>query len=101
MTHYEFNKKWAGRIVDDMSEEELIDFKNDCFEVFETDGFSETFHSPYDDSTYNHNGKPFKVLRRATVGEVEIEVMPVWVVEFEGEPEPFWCYPEEICEIDD
>jgi len=101
MTGTEFNRKWAGKVVDDMDEATLLEFKNDCFDLYESEGFSEVFHSPYDDEYYQHNGKPFKVLRRAEVGEVDLEAMPVWVVEFEGEPEPFYCYPEEICEIDD
>lgn len=101
MTLEEFDKKWGGVDTDALEEQKFTEFKNDCFDMYETTGFSKTFHSPYDDSTYNHNGKPFKVLRRATVGEVDIEAMPVWVVEFEGEPEPFWCYPEEICVVEE
>lgn len=101
MTREEFNEKWSGISTDVMTDEEYYQFKQDCFELYETTGFSEKFHSPYDCDTYNHNGKPFKVLRRATEAECDLEAMPIWVVKFEEEDEPFYCYPEEICKIEE
>jgi hypothetical protein len=96
MTDEKFNEKWGDVNVDDLPDEKFEEFKNDCFLLYETNGFSKTFHSPYDDEG-EHNGKPFKVVRRATAEECDIEAMPIWVVEFEGESEPCYCYPEEIC----
>ena len=100
MTKKEFDEKWGGISTNVMTDEEFYQFKMDCFEMYESTGFSKTFHSPYDDEGYNHNGKPFRVLRRATEAECDLEAMPLWVVEFEGEQEPYYCYPEEICEIE-
>ena len=97
-----FDKKWGD--LDDRTElddDKHREFVEDSFQLYEQTGFSDTFHSPYDDDTYNHNGKPFKVLRRATEEEYDLETLPVWLVEFEGEPEPFYCYPEEICKIEE
>ncbi len=96
MKQEEFNQKWGGICVDDMTDSELKQFKADCFELYESEGFSPTFHSPYDD-TGTHNGKPFKVIRRATEKECDLEAMPVWVVTFDGENDTYYCYPEEIC----
>ncbi len=105
MTEQEFNKKW-GEDVDpyNLSDEELVQFKNDCFEVYETTGFAETFKSPYDDEG-EHNGQKFTVLRRAKPynfndendkGDVDLENLPVWLVQFE-DGNTAYCYPEEIC----
>ena len=101
MTKQEFDKKWEGISTDVMTDEELYQFKQDCFEMYEEGGFSEKFHSPYDDTEIKHNGKPFKVLRRATEEECDLEAMPLWVVAFEGEDAPYYCYPEEICKIEE
>lgn len=100
MSEKEFDEKWEGVDTDALTDEEFLQFKNDCFELYETTGFSKKFHSPYDE-TYNLNGKPFKVLRRATEKECDIEAMPIWVVKFKGIKEPFYCYPEEICKIEE
>ena len=96
MTKTKFRLKWDDIDTDNLPDEEYREFKNDCFLMYETYGFSKTFHSPYDDEG-EHNGKPFKVVRRATTEECDIEAMPIWVVEFVGETEPCFCYPEEIC----
>ena len=101
MTEKEYNDKWGGVNTDLMSEEEFYQFKQDCFEMYETTGFSDFFHSPYDDPGYDHNGKPFKVIRRATEGECDLEAMPLWLVKFEDDDEPYYCYPEEICKIEE
>jgi hypothetical protein len=100
MTKEAFDKKWGGISTDDMTDEEFAQFKDDCFEFYEATGFSDFFHSPYDE-TYHLNGKPFKVLRRATPEEADLEAMPIWAVQFEGHDEPFYCYPEEICKAEE
>ena len=96
MTQAEFDKKWGGISTDNMTDDEFVEFKEDCFSFYETTGFSDFFHSPYDEYG-EHNGKPFKVVRRATTDECDLDAMPLWVVTFEGEEEPYYCYPEEIC----
>lgn len=100
MTEQEFNDKWAGVNTDRLPDDQFRQFKQDCFSMYETTGFSDTFHSPYEDTGNNHNGKPFKVLRRANENECDLEAMPIWVIQFEDEDEPCYCYPEEICKIE-
>ena len=72
MTEAEFDKKWKGISTDDMTDEQFVEFKNDCFEM------------------------SFKVLRRATTEECDLEAMPIWYIEFEN-GDTAYCYPEEIC----
>ena len=99
MTEKKFNAKWQNKLIDDMTDEELLKFKDHCFSVYEETGFLEKFDSPYDDiggGRHEHNGMAFKVLRRATTEEVDVEVMPVWLIEFEN-GDTAYCYPEEIC----
>ena len=98
MTEKDFNAKWLHRLVDDMTDEEFLDFKNDCFSVYEETGFLEKFDSPYDDE-WEHNGMAFKVIRRATTEECDLEAMPLWFIEFEN-GDTAYCYPEEICKIE-
>lgn len=95
MTEKEFNEKWGGVIIDNLDDKQFIEFKQDCFEMYETDGFIEKFDSPYDDFG-EHNGMKFEVVRRATTKEVDLEAMPVWFIRFENGDEAY-CYPEEIC----
>lgn len=98
MTEKDFNAKWLNRLVDDMTDDEFQIFKNDCFSVYEETGFLEKFDSPYDDEG-EHNGMAFKVIRRATTEECDLEAMPLWVVEFEN-GDTAYCYPEEICKFE-
>lgn len=98
MTEKDFNAKWQHRQVDDMTDEELLEFKNDCFSMYEETGFLEKFDSPYDDEG-EHNGMTFKVIRRATIEECDLEAMPLWLIEFEN-GDTAYCYPEEICKIE-
>ena len=98
MTEKDFNAKWQHRQVDDMTDEKFLEFKNDCFSVYEETGFLEKFESPYDDEG-EHNGMAFKVIRRATTEECDLEAMPLWFIEFEN-GDTAYCYPEEICKIE-
>lgn len=99
MTENDFEQKWEGISVDDMTDDQFVEFKNDCFSMYEETGFLEKFDSPYDDiggGQHEHNGMSFKVLRRANTSECDIECMPIWLVEFEN-GDTAYCYPEEIC----
>lgn len=98
MTETDFRNKWGGINTDDMTDEQFLEFKNDCYEMYEETGFIDKFDSPYDDEG-EHNGMPFKVVRRATQGEVDIEAMPIWFIEFEN-GDTAYCYPEEICKAE-
>lgn len=104
MNAQEFEKKWGEIDPYYLSDEELIEFKNDCFSVYEETGFIEKFDSPYDDigdglTAGEHNGMKFEVIRRATIGECEVEAMPLWLVRFENGDEAY-CYPEEIAKLE-
>lgn len=98
MTEKEFNSKWKNPNIDEMSDEELIEFKNDCYSLYEDSGFIELFDSPYDDE-HEHNGMKFDVIRRAVIGEVDLEAMPIWFIKFENGDEAF-VYPEEIAKLE-
>lgn len=102
MTQAEFDKKWGGINTDDMTDEQFVEFKNDCYEMYEETGFIDKFDSPYDDiggGMHEHNGMKFKVLRRATTEECDLEAMPLWYIEFEN-GDTAYCYPEEICKAE-
>lgn len=98
MTEQEFNKRWKDVKVDLLSEEQLRAFKQDCFALYETTGFLEVFDSPYDDEG-EHNGMPFKVVRRAGEHECDLEAMPIWLIEFQNGDNAY-CYPEEITKLE-
>lgn len=98
MTKKEFDQKWGKVDVDTLSDAEFAQFKQDCFEMYEQTGFNEKFDSPYDDE-HEHNGMAFKVIRRATTEECDLEAMPLWFIEFEN-GDTAYCYPEEICKIE-
>ena len=98
MTEKEFTAKWGGINIDNLSDEEFHEFKNDCFSMYEETGFIDRFDSPYDDEG-EHNGMTFKVIRRATTEECDLEAMPIWFIEFEN-GDTAYCYPEEICKVE-
>lgn len=97
MTNKEFEEKWGELYIEDMTDEQFMEYKEDCFALFEHGGFADKFDSPYDDEG-EHNGMAFKVLRRATTEECDLEAMPIWLVEFEN-GDTAYCYPEEICKL--
>ncbi len=98
MTEQEFHSKWDRVKIDELPEDSYREFKQDCFDMYETTGFLDAFDSPYDDHG-EHNGMPFKVLRRAKEGECDLEAMPLWLIEFEN-GDSAYCYPEEICKTE-
>jgi hypothetical protein len=98
MNKMEFNQKWGNYNIDDLDDVQFKMFKDDCFDMYEATGFSNKFHSPYDERN-EHNGMSFEVIRRATENECDIEAMPIWFIKFENEDTAF-CYPEEICRIE-
>lgn len=63
--------------------------------LIETTGFADTIRSTYTDQS-SHNGKPFKVIRRAATEECDMKSMPQWVVKTEGSEDEVFCFPEEI-----
>lgn len=94
-----FKAKWDGINREDMTDEQLTAFIEDCFTLYETTGFADTLRSPYSDQS-DYNGRPFKVIRRATAEECDVESMPQWVVKIEGNDDEVFCFPEEICKLE-
>lgn len=100
MTEKELNEKW-GIDYDCWyaeTEDEVIEYKNDCFDMYEKGGFSERFQSPYDETDV-HNGMKFDVIRRATTEDCDLESLPIWEIKFEN-GETAYCYPEEITKLE-
>lgn len=98
ITKEEFDKKWDGVDIDLLPDDKFREFKQDCFDLYEATGFLDAFDSPYDDNK-EHNGMPFKVLRRAEEEECDLEAMPLWLVEFQN-GDTAYCYPEEITKLE-
>jgi hypothetical protein len=101
MTEKELNEKWGVDYDPCCVEtiEEVIEFKNDCFDMYEQGGFSERFFSPYDEME-PHNGMKFDVIRRATTDDdIDLETLPIWEIKFEN-GETAFCYPEEITKLE-
>ena len=96
-----FKEKWGDANREDLDEEQLDAFIEDLFTLYETTGFADTIESSYSDQA-EYNGKPFTVLRRATLDDCDKETLPQWVVRVEdnAEPEEIFCFPEEICKIE-
>ena len=98
MNRQEFEEKWGDTVnrcrLDEKKHQEFV---NDCFEMYEQEGFLEVLDSTYEE--LGKNGMKFKVIRRATNQECDPETMPVWLVRFEN-GETAYCYPEEICRIE-
>lgn len=99
MSVEEFDAKW-GVDVDRyrLSEEEEREFVEDAFNMYETGGFSPTFHTPFTDRA-DMNGVAFQVIGRATTENCDLEQLPVWKIEFEDGTKDY-AYPCEITEIE-
>lgn len=96
---YNFNYKDKNDRCD-LTEEEERNYVNDCFDLYEYIGFSDTFQSPYEQSEKD-NGKKFTVLRRVSEEDDRADLccLPLWVIQFEdGRVDQ--AYPEEICKAE-
>ena len=100
MTNKEFNEKWddANYASALESTEKLHEYITDCFDMYETEGFADTFESPYDQFK-QYNGLPFKVVERCTELDFDLDALPAWKIEFEGGIR-IDALPEEICKIE-
>ena len=79
----------------EMSDERHKEFVEDCFKLYEQEGFNDTFWSPFGENE-TYGGKPYKVIRRGTEDDgIFIEQLPVWLIQFEDGNELF-AYPEEL-----
>ena len=101
MTEKELNEKWGADYnpYNAETEEEVIEFKNDCFDMYEQGGFSERFLSPYDEMA-SYNGMKFDVIRRATTDDdIALENLPLWEIKLE-DGETIFGLPEEITKLE-
>ena len=90
----------GAKTREDLTEEELKAFINDCFDTYEHIGFAETFDTPYSDMK-DLVGQKFTILGRVKELEegkegVDLECLPMWNIRFESGFETA-AYPEEIC----
>lgn len=99
MSVEEFDAKW-GDDVDRyaLSEEKEREFVEDAFNMYETGGFSPTFHSPFTLGA-DMNGVAFQVIGRATTDECDLEQLPMWKIEFEDGTRHY-AFPCEITKIE-
>lgn len=94
MTFKEFDEKWNNENFSICNE-----YIEDCFDMYETEGFADTFES-IDTEFKKFNGKPFRVIRRCNeVDGFDLEVLPVWLVELEDGTQ-IQAFPDEICSIE-
>ena len=80
---------------DEMSEDRQREFVNDCFNLYEKEGFAKKFWSPFGDDYKERVGQGFEVLGRCTEKDTELEVLPMWKIKFE-DGTVIGAYPEEI-----
>ena len=90
----EFELKYKNKLRDFMSEEEEREFVKDYSNCCEVEGFNNVYWSPYTEWE-KYYGKPFKVIKRVTEEECDLEVLPTWKIQFEDST-IIHAYPEEI-----
>lgn len=101
MTLEEFNKKWDFEAYNELMNtkenwiEEYKKYLEDCYSMYETEGFCDTFESPYTDYK-KYNGQKFKVVCRMDDVFMDLESLPAWLIKFEDGDE-ISAWPEEIC----
>ena len=97
MTRKEFRLKWDAIRYEDMDDAQFKDYIEDCFSMYETEGFhTNNFRGLYSDSK-KFNGQTFEVVRRCTTKDgFDLEVLPAWVVRFQDGTE-LQAFPEEVC----
>ena len=107
MTNEEFNRKWDEERWSAMENEadeknyikKRLEYANDCFDMYETEGMCDTFESPYD-SLKKYNGMTFTIVRRCTMDDgYDCETLPTWRIKLSN-GEEIDAYPEDICKIE-
>ena len=92
-----------------LSEENEMSFVEDCFNLYEGEGFADKFWTPYGSHMYNtacdhhadYIGMSYSVRRRTPVQNVsssegtDLQCLPMWDIEFE-DGTVISAYPEEI-----
>lgn len=94
LTYSDFVKKYPSVDREELTEDEERTFVEDCYRMYETEGFAKGFRTIYLD-TKNLDGKPFTVLRRYHEHDgFDLETLPQWQIEIEGKK--IQAFPEEI-----
>ena len=70
------------------------DFVNDCFTLYEKEGFAKKFWTPYDENK-QRIGQPFTVVSKCSIENSDLECLPMWQIKF-ADGTCIDAYPEEI-----
>ena len=101
MSVEEFDAKW-GEMPNrsEMDFETELEFIEDAFNMYETSGFSATYHTIYKEES-EFNGVAFQVIGRASYkdGDCDFEQLPMWHIEFEDGTR-YMAFPEEITKVE-
>jgi hypothetical protein len=82
-----------GEDRDSLTVEQERNFVEDSFDLYEAEGFTKTFNTPYEDKT--NVGKEFIVLGRSEEEDCDLCCLPMWkIVLHDGTT--LDVYPEEI-----
>lgn len=100
MTFAEFEQKYKDFDVMTASFEDELSYRQDAFNMYETEGFTDTFETPYEECS-EYNGQKYEIVRRANheIGDCDMEGLPQWIIKFEDGKEVN-AYPEEICKLE-
>ena len=79
---------------EEMSEKTERDFVNDCFDLYENEGFAEKFWTSDEEYT-RYIGMKFKVLQRTPEKRNALSTLPLWDIQLE-DGTLLTAYPEEI-----
>ena len=79
---------------DSMKIDDERNFVNQCFILYENDGFAKVFWSQGGDYKQYYE-KPFIVIGRLTEKDADLECLPMWKIKFE-DGEEIHAYPDEI-----
>ena len=90
--------KALGLSRDQMTEDEERAWVDHLFDEYEKAGFSEVFHTPYEQ--YKERiGQKYQVIGRCTEQDCDLECLPMWKIRFEDGVET--CAHEvEICKLE-
>ena len=102
MSVEQFDAKW-GEMPNrsEMDFETELEFIEDAFNMYETSGFSATYHSIGIDDGKDFDGVAFQVIGRASYANLDcdLEQLPMWHIEFEDGTKHM-AFPEEITKIE-
>ena len=88
-------KKEYPEYRDEMTKDRERRFVNDCFALYEKEGYNKYFWSQGGDFKQYH-GEPFTVLGRAKEDlDADLECLPMWKIQFLNGP-IICAYPDEI-----